>query len=272
MDNPKHKRDASRALERAKEELAAAQEQASEDFARRARALEEIASSLEAGVVSPEAVEGKLKELLAGEKRGRGPRRRAAKVRNKLRMDVQAPGHGGPGFRRGPSRAMVGDSLTRALSLIDHQIVLILSTLRRDPPPGLGLVHLALLTDRRQSVVRSLATLPDDALLLEDVLSFSEELQEEVGQMHQGADFPLVQLVNYLSSIIATEVAMGGASVLKELRVEARTLQRRLRESAESGPPFERELLELWGRSAGLLSERWVELVDTELYRIIFSK
>ena len=102
MENPKHKRDAGRALERAKEELAAAQKQASEDFARRAEALDEIASSLEAGVVSPEAVEVKLKELLAGEKGGRGLRGRAAKVRNKLRMDVQAPGHGAPAFRRGP--------------------------------------------------------------------------------------------------------------------------------------------------------------------------
>lgn len=256
-----------RALDQARAELANREQQVSDDFARRNEALDEIASSLEAGVVSPEGVQSRLKDLLSWDKSGGG---RADKGRKKLRLDVGSPGHSGPAFKKGPSKAMVVASLTRSLHSIEHQIVLILSASPEDPLQRLAQLRLTLLTDRRQSMMRALEAVPDDALLLEDVLFFSEDLFKEVQEMQEGGQLPLARLVDHLTTVIATELAMGGPPILGDLRTKARELQQHLRATSEANESLEKDLLELWEGSAEVLKERCGEAPESKLYEIIF--
>lgn len=244
-------------IESAREELVTRRDQRAATYDDRLDQLGRLTQSVEDGHVKPDAVRQKIEELLVEGRGGfRSPANRAVPGRRSIGMKVPAKamesGAGrGKGIKKGPSKTVASTVLSECVASIDSRLMELLTEDSGDRASALIKIEAGFLFSLRQSLLRNLGQVPNDAVMLEDVVNYCELIQ---GQLRDMRDDPVFRLESLCAHLRARLVEYGTELNHVTLQQEARDLHRRSK-SFGSGKAEENELIGLWKKAQLILGK-----------------
>ncbi len=232
-------------LEQTNRDIAAAladlrgrRDQAIADLDERLAQLELLQQQLDQGATDPRQAQERVRRLIGDRAPNPASRiMRAGRTQIGMRMGGEhtpvGPTPSTVGLRvSGPSSAMTGAALNRAIGTVDQRIVVVLSgAIPRDE----ARLELALLRRARRSVDEHLASVPEDVVLLSTLMEHADDVLSIVADLDHGGQARVRRLLDYDRELVSQVSALGGnATALKEQVQRARQLVERGPESVQA--------------------------------------
>jgi hypothetical protein len=251
-------------LEQANRDIAAAladlrgrRDQALADLDERIAQLELLQQQLDQGAADPRQAQERVRRLI-GERSANPASRimRAGRTQIGMRMSGEhtpvGPTPSTVGVRvLGPSSAMAGAALNRAISSVDQRIVTVLSgAIPRDE----ARLELAVLRRARRSVDEHLSSVPEDVVLLSTLMEHADDVLAIVADLDHGGQARVKRLLDYDRELISQVTALGGNPAgMKEAVQRARQL---IETGPESVPRATAEAIAVFTRVTHELTRR----------------
>ena len=200
--------EAQRDIAAAKAELRGRAEQTAADYEERIAQLVNISASLESGELSPRVAADRVRQLL-GERGGIAGMSRAGRTHVGMRAPGAPAATPAVGPRAGPTPTLASAALVKAETEVDSRVVGVLvgHGIRREE----ARLELALLAHLRRGLDLVAADVPCDAVLIEGVMEFADEVLAVVSDLDTDGPPRLRRLLDYLRELAGQLVAVGAA-------------------------------------------------------------
>jgi len=238
--------EAQRDISAAKAELRGRADQIAADYEERLMQLTNLAKALESGELTARVVQDRVRQLL-GERGGFARAQRAGRTQIGMRAPMP-PTPSGASVRPGPTPSLAAAAIAKARDQVDGLVVraLVAHDLRREE----ARLELALLAHLRRGLDLMAADMPEDTVLLEGVMEFTDLVVAVIADLAAGGVGRLKRLLDFLRELAGQLHAAGAPAG------DAKEVVRRVRASLDaSEPDVKRAFDEIVGITVKLLAE-----------------